>query len=42
MKEGFHLFHIKTSKSNQIVPIKDKHFHYAFPTVKELNFTSVQ
>jgi hypothetical protein len=41
-KQGFHLFHIKTSKSNQNVLIKDKHIHYTFPTVEELNFTAVQ
>ena len=41
-KQGFQLFHIKTSKSNQNVLIKDKHIHYTFPTVEELNFTAVQ
>jgi hypothetical protein len=42
MEQGFHLFHIKTSKSYQNVPIKDKHIHYTFPIVQELKFTSVQ
>jgi hypothetical protein len=42
MKQGLHLFHIKTSKSNQNVPIKDKHIHYTFPIEEELNFISVQ
>jgi hypothetical protein len=42
MKKGFHLLHIRTIKSNQNVPIKDKHIHYTFPIVEESNFTSVQ